>query len=97
MEKIQKTSVILCAIHHRQNPIKSTSQHFMKSEGSLTVFTRALSWSPSSFKFVQSVPPHRISPTDIPVLYLRLDLPSGLLLSGITTKTPVYIPLLSHA
>ncbi|PNF42139.1 hypothetical protein B7P43_G10280 [Cryptotermes secundus] len=51
----------------------------------ITMFTRALHWSLSSARSIQSIPSHPISLRSILLLFthLRLGLPSGLFPSGI--------------
>ncbi|PNF43097.1 hypothetical protein B7P43_G02301, partial [Cryptotermes secundus] len=62
----------------------------------ITVFTRALHWSLSRAKAIQSTPPHPISIRSILILstHLRLGLPSGLLPSLFPTNI-LYAFLLS--
>jgi hypothetical protein len=54
----------------------------------VTVFTRALHWSLSWARSIQSIPSHPISLRSIIILftYLRLVLPSGLFSSGFSTN-----------
>jgi hypothetical protein len=57
----------------------------------ITVFTRALHWSISWARSIQSIPRYPISLRSILILspYLRLRVPSGLFLSGSPTKINV--------
>jgi hypothetical protein len=64
----------------------------------ITVFTRALHWSLSWARSIQSVPSHPISLRSILILstYLRLGLPNGLLPFG-SHQYPICIPPLPHS
>jgi hypothetical protein len=59
------------------------------------MFTRALHWSLSWARSIQSILPHSNSLRSIIILsfYLRLGLPSGLFPFGFPTKNPICIPL----
>jgi hypothetical protein len=69
----------------------------------ITVFTRALHWSLSWARSIQSIPSHSVSLRSILTLStdLRLGLPSGLFPSGYPTCIPLrpnscYMPCPSH-
>jgi hypothetical protein len=71
----------------------------------ITIFTRALHWSLSWSRSIQSIPPHLTSLRSILILstYLCLGLPSGLFPSGFPTNTvhaflfgPIYATYPAH-
>jgi hypothetical protein len=68
-------------------PLKKFSA-FYGTRGFITVFTRALHWSLSWARSIQSTPSHPISIRPILILstHLRLGLPSGHLPSGFPTN-----------
>jgi hypothetical protein len=73
-------------ITHGDEPFLRSSQFpaFYGTRRFITVFTRALHWSLSWARSIQSIPSHPISLRSILILstHLRLGLPSGLLPSG---------------
>jgi hypothetical protein len=62
----------------------------------ITVFTRALHWSVSWARLIQSIPPHPTSLRSILILHFYLRIPSSHFPSGFPTKT-LYVFLYFHS